>query len=285
MNHGSHVFGTTALALVCALLCVIACEGSPKSVSPPPAGGPLHPAGCALRVPERGAHVSVVDTTDLFPESFTLELWASFDEIPPAGAGDAVAPNPQRILAAENLADDTGFYVEVHFANQRELICAVRRGDVWWTAGYPASELEHDGWRHVACVLDEVGLSMWFNGIWAGTSPKPESFPAAAYVHDGSPLVLGGADARSSSVTRPLSTFIGTIDEVRFSRGALHGVSLSDAGIKLDADAFAPETSPEVSSSTLALWHFGECSGIIARDSTEHARTGNLQDGATWRAP
>jgi hypothetical protein len=227
----------------------------------------------------------VVDTADLFPESLTLELWASFDDIPHFSAGDAATPNPQHILSAENLADDTGFYVEVDFANYRELICAVRRGNVWWTAGYPVSELEHPGWRHLACVLDEVGLSMWFNGIFVSTSPKPESFPAPAYVHDGSALVLGGADARSPSVTRPMSAFLGALDEVRFSRGALHRVSLSDAGAVLGANAFAPEARPEVSTSTLALWHFDECAGEVARDSTERARNGDLKGGAGWRVP
>jgi hypothetical protein len=275
---------TKALAVLGMLLGVAACEGPPKSSTSPPTGGPLQPSGCALQVPERGAHLSVVDTSDLFPESLTLELWASFDDIPRSGGGDAANANPQRILSAENLADDTGFYVEVDFANYRELICAVRRGDVWWTAGYPVSELEEPGWRHLACVLDDAGLSMWFNGIGVSTSPIPESFPTPAYVHDESPLVLGGADAHSPRVARPMSAFLGALDEVRFSRGALYRVRSSDAGSVLDADAFAPEARPEVSNSTLALWHFDECAGEVARDSTERARNGSLEGGATWRA-
>jgi hypothetical protein len=232
------------------------------------AGRP-NPDGCALLAPGPGAHALVTDTSELFGPEFTVELWVRFDDVP-----DDLQADRQQFLMAETVDNDTGFYVEWGFG---ELSCVIRESSVWYAAGFPIGPSSSGEFRHVACVRDEQGLSLWVDGLWMSTSPD-----AIVYVHDGSPLVIGAGTALGS-VPNPESAFTGAVDEVRFDSSAQYSVVFE--GMTVMADEFTPQPRATLTSTTLALWHFDECSGETADDESPNARTATLEGSAAWLVP
>jgi hypothetical protein len=257
---------------------------------------PPNTNGCALSIPAEGAKANVVDTDGLFPESFTIDFWLRVDR------------------AAFDIADPTTFpphrLVAVHSTTEG---CdgGTPCGDAWLSAGISTSD-HQDGvycalvasangattidlmaghtrpsahsWHHVACELGPNGLGMWYDGklsYWYGTRQGNAGYPSH-YDHDGSPLVLGQGDGASPLPVEVEGDFAGALDEVRFSAGLLYDPHLTADGFTRDADSFTPAQHATLLDSTLALWHFDECTGTAAADAGPAGRSASLDDGATW---
>ncbi len=181
--------------------------------------------------------------------------------------------------------EDAWFSVAIDLAYNQGIICTLASQSGSLLAMHELPTPPHS-WHAIACVLDEDGVGLWYDGElarWDQVQPGFTGYPAQ-YTHDGSPLVLGQGDGASPREEPPQSTFAGAIDEVRLSKVALYDPHFSDNWRTSDADSYTPERTAVVTDSTSALWHFDECSGDTAVDSGPDGRDAVLDNGASWLA-
>lgn len=269
------------LALACGTT-LMGCGGG----HPSPAAGQLRgmPDGCASFYGSEGARASISNTSGLFPAAFTIELWARFDHIPTPDFNqiDAAIPPPQRIFEAESSTNDTGFYIELdHDTLVPYISCGFRQGTDWWRVQANATGSE-GVWQHIACQVAPDAIAVWIQGAPVTAIARPATF--ATYQHDGSPALLGAANAVSPSVVDS-NGFVGAVDEVRVSSGSLYTVALGTGNQPAQLASFAPYQRAPLLDSTLALYHFDECSGVASADSGLDGRGLSLDDGVTWLSP
>jgi len=112
---------------------------------------------------------------------------------------------------------------------------------------------------HVAGVFDGQQIALFINGVKQGAGTPFEG------THNPSSLpILIGANPEPNRF--PIKQFAGVIDEVRISSTA-----------RYDAD-FKPQRRLTPDESTLALYHFDEGSGSVARDSSGNRSHARLDD-------
>jgi WD40 repeat protein/tRNA A-37 threonylcarbamoyl transferase component Bud32 len=111
---------------------------------------------------------------------------------------------------------------------------------------------------HVALVHDAGGMSMFVNGRQVGhlETVMEKDFDRRR------PLRLGAGEGTPAC-------FIGTLDEIRISRGARY------------TEDFTPSARLEADENTLALYHCDEGGGATLKDASGHGHDGEIH-GATW---
>lgn len=210
-------------------------------------------ASCTIESPTTQARVLVTDTADLFPSTFTYELWVWFDSFQDTSPG-------QYFLQAVAV-DYQLLYMRLFGGN---LQCVIGTGSGEIVVQYPLAGLNEDAWGHIACTRDATELALWIDGDLVDTASGSPYAPPPP----GTPLSFGG-DSR----TPPNSPqFVGGIDDVR----------ISDV-VRYTSD-FTPEFRHTADADTLALFHFDECTGSTTADALDETRTGSLDYGATWVA-
>jgi hypothetical protein len=113
----------------------------------------------------------------------------------------------------------------------------------------------------LAGVFKDGAMSLYVNGKLAGTVQAPQQAKATV------PLSIGAE--RYPDPAKMQSFFQGVIDEVRISTRA-----------RYDRD-FTPQARFEADDDTLALYHFDEGQGDLAKDSSGNGHDGKIV-GAKW---
>lgn len=127
-----------------------------------------------------------------------------------------------------------------------------------------ATELTHAKKTvHIAGVFDGKRMSLFVDGRKQGTGAllarpgKPSRFP-----------FLIGANPEANRP--PIKFFSGVIDHVRFSKTARY------------RDDFVPERPLATDDDTLAVYHFDDGSGDLAKDSSGNGFDGRVRGGTHW---
>jgi serine/threonine protein kinase len=118
---------------------------------------------------------------------------------------------------------------------------------------------------HIAAVYDGSSIGLYVNGRQQGLIAQ-ESVGTNVF---NAPLMIGTTPQSREDLASGKECFTGLIDEVRFSSVA-----------RYDKD-FKPPQRLEPDEQTIALYHFDEGEGGVARDASGHGRHGTLV-GAKW---
>ena len=195
---------------------------------------------------------------DLYPTTFTYEMWIRFDRIIPGLT--------QNILLAEGGSPVGTLRIWIDSSDTLECIVRAAVGSFggFARAQVTASSTVTAGvWHHLACTGDGAGsVELWLDGT-AVASDTISAYQMPSTVD----LGLGSGPI----FPLPEWRFQGAMDEFRVSDRVVYTAP------------FTPERRLTADTSTIALFHFDEGMGTSAMDEVgpgRHAAT--LDMGATW---
>lgn len=195
-------------------------------------------------------YLEVPDSTGLFdtPQPRTFEAWINVTR--------QNANNEQHIVSHHNHEQGgAGWLFMLLDVNPGVAFRAYGTSDTLTVGGgSKGSAVALDKWVHVAAVWEElVGkASVYIFVDGRRVAAQAGDFVSTAKDFNGV-LRIGMA-----AYTKQYFGFIGMIDEIRISSKALY----SSSGFE------KPTARLEVTTDTIALWHFDEADGAVARDAT-----------------
>lgn len=218
----------------------------------------------ALEFDGRTSHVeSPTGSWETGDPPLTIEAWVdpTFDNDLPASIAHLGGP----YVALLNLTGTNNPRKERHWAG---LVLTGESAPGRPSAGVRAAPQTGPGdLRHVAFVLDQTKARLFENGKLIEEA-EYQGRQGAARIEDNSPGIQIGAQRRRVDAAWGFR-FHGTLDEVRISRAA-----------RYEKD-FTPERRFEPDRDTLALYHFDEGLGDVAKDASGNGHDATIT-GAKW---
>lgn len=192
---------------------------------------------------------------DLFPNSFTIEAWALYDELGASGG---------YIMANEGWDNGTGtgmgFSLRLQYADAKPEF-SIGAGSGWDGVSGPVGSIVVGEWIHLAVTVQDDKLEIYINGVLSGE--KALAVPMGVSTQNLS--IAEGAMWKGRGMT-------GKIRDIRIWNYAR---SASEISSNMNADLTGTEAG------LLANWKMDEGSGTTAHDATGVYDL-TLGAGTTW---